>query len=164
MLVSSQVPEDVLKAGENGTVQLEMGSGTVFTLTPVEASAFWKQSDKVSVRTRIGDTNLNNGATATSGSSLMLSTMKNTKQYSMPMAAFSWKSDVSGDEAAGAVGKIGRSTILLLDGKSYTPMWGITFDADLGFSTKETQEGFDLIFLVGDNDRIEDLTLTVKDQ
>ena len=43
-------------------------------------------------------------------------------------------------------------------------MWGITFDADLGFSTKETQEGFDLIFLVGDNDRIEDLTLTVKDQ
>ena len=117
----TQIPEDVLKAGENGTVQLEMGSGTVFTLTPVEASAFWKQSDKVSVRTRIGDTNLNNGATATSGSSLMLSTMKNTKQYSMPMAAFSWKSDVSGDEAAGAVGKIGRSTILLLDGKSYTP-------------------------------------------
>ena len=43
-------------------------------------------------------------------------------------------------------------------------MWGITFDADLGFSTKEEQEGFDLIFLVGDNDRIEDLTLTVKDQ
>ena len=43
-------------------------------------------------------------------------------------------------------------------------MWGITFDADLGFSTKETQEGFDLIFLVGDNDRIGDLTLTVKDQ
>ena len=116
-----QMPEEILKAGENGTVQLEMGSGTVFTITPVEASTFWKQSDKVSVRTRIGDTNLNNGATATSGSSLMLSTMKNTTQYSMPMVAFSWKGDLSGDEAAGAVGKIGRSTILLLDGKSYSP-------------------------------------------
>ena len=41
-------------------------------------------------------------------------------------------------------------------------MWGVSFDADLGFSTKETQEGFDLIFLVSNNDRIEDLTLSVK--
>ena len=114
-------PEDILTAGENGTVQLEMGSGTVFTITPADASTFWKQNDKVSVRTRIGDTNMNNGATATPGSSLLLSTMKNTRQYSMPMAAFSWKGDLSGDEAAGAVGKIGRSTILLLDGKSYSP-------------------------------------------
>ena len=114
-------PEDILTAGENGTVRLEMGSGPVVTLTPAEASAFWKQSDKVSVRTRIGDTNLNNGATATAGSSLLLSTMKNTKQYSMPMAAFFWKGDLSGDEAAGAIGKIARSTVLQLDGKSYSP-------------------------------------------
>ena len=41
-------------------------------------------------------------------------------------------------------------------------MWGVSFDADLGFSTKETQEGFDLFFLVGDNDQIEDLILSVK--
>ena len=114
-------PEDILTVGENGTVRLEMGSGTIFTITPADASAFWKQGDKVSVRTRIGDTNLNNGATATPGSSLLLSTMKNTKQYSMPMAAFSWKGDLSGEEAAGAVAKIGRSTVLLMDGKSYSP-------------------------------------------
>ncbi len=115
-------PEDILTTGENGTVRLKMGSGLVVTLTPAEANAFWKQNDKVSVRTRIGDTNLNGGSIATSGSSLMLSTMKNTKQYSMPMAAFFWKGDLSGDEAAGAISKIGRSTILQLDGKSYSPI------------------------------------------
>ena len=64
--------------------------------------------------------------------------------------------------------KMGQFVLTNKEGKEFplysVSMWGITFDADLGFSTKETQEGFDLIFLVGDNDRIEDLTLTVKDQ
>ncbi len=64
--------------------------------------------------------------------------------------------------------KMGQFVLTNKEGKELplysVSMWGITFDADLGFSTKETQEGFDLIFLVGDNDRIEDLTLTVKDQ
>ena len=64
--------------------------------------------------------------------------------------------------------KMGQFVLTNKEGKELplysVSMWGITFDADLGFSTKETQEGFDLIFLVSDNDRIEDLTLTVKDQ
>ena len=64
--------------------------------------------------------------------------------------------------------KMGQFVLTNKEGKELplysVSMWGITFDADLGFSTKETQEGFDLIFLVGDSDRIEDLTLTVKDQ
>ncbi|MBO6092806.1 MAG: leucine-rich repeat protein [Oscillospiraceae bacterium] len=64
--------------------------------------------------------------------------------------------------------KMGQFVLTDKDGKELSlysvSMWGITFDADLGFSTRETQEGFDLIFLVGDNDRIEDLTLTVKGQ
>ena len=42
-------------------------------------------------------------------------------------------------------------------------MWGVGFDAEKGtFSTFETQEGFDLLFLVGDKDRIDELALTVK--
>ena len=119
--VPAAAAEDTITAGENGTVRLEMAEGTTLTITPVEAGEFWKQSDKTSVRTRLGDTNLNSGATATAGSSLMLSTMKNTRQYSMPMAAFTWEGELSGDEAAGAVSKIGRSTVLALDGKTWSP-------------------------------------------
>ena len=41
-------------------------------------------------------------------------------------------------------------------------VWGVEFDDEKGFSTKETQEGFNLIYLVSKNIETDDLHLEMK--
>ena len=100
------------------TVQLTAPSGTKLTLTHVSADDFKAQDDGVIVNTRIGTTVHKSGSQFTEGSGLSLSNMRNTEQYEMPMVAFTYKADGSGDPAD-AIGEIGETTKLTIDGKDY---------------------------------------------
>lgn len=52
------------------------------------------------------------------------------------------------------------------EGEEYTPyllsMWGVEFDDTYGFSTKEMQEGFNLLYIVPESIELTDLSFEMK--
>ncbi len=112
---------DQLKQSADGPAVLAAEDGSAVTLTPVEAEKFKQQDDNVIVHTRIGETAHNSGSIFLPGSGLRLTNMRNTKQYAMPMVAFTFESALEFDKAADALGAIGKKATLTLEGKTYTP-------------------------------------------
>ena len=100
------------------TVQLTAPSGMELTLTHISADDFKAQDDGVIVNTRIGDTEHISGSVFTAGSGLSLSNMRNTKQFELPMVAFTYEASGEGDPAD-AIGEIGEAAVLTLDGTDY---------------------------------------------
>ena len=101
------------------TVQLTAPSGTKLTLTHVSADDFKAQDDGVIVNTRIGTTVHKSGSQFTEGSGLSLGNMRDTEQYEMPMVAFTYQADGDGDPAD-AIGEIGETATLTIDGNDYS--------------------------------------------
>lgn len=93
--------------------------GSAITLTPINAEQFKQQEDTVIVHTRIGDTAHNSGSIFRAGSGLRLSNMRDTKQYAMPMVAFTFESSLDFDKTADAIGTIGEKAVLTLEGNTY---------------------------------------------
>lgn len=108
-------------AAQSGPVEITTAAGDTLILTPLENGAFLKQSEKVTVHTRLGTTVHNSGSQFTAGSGLSLSTMKNTKQFDMPMVAFAYETKLDFDKAADAIGRIGAKATLTMDGTEYPP-------------------------------------------
>jgi len=102
--------------------EISLENGETMILTPIEASSFADQGDKVIVHTRIGDTNHNSGSTFTAGSGLRLENMRNTKQYEMPRVTFTCETGLEFSEMADALGEIGKNAVLRADGAEYTPV------------------------------------------
>lgn len=102
----------------SATVQLTAPSGVELTLTHVSADDFKAQDDGVIVNTRIGTTVHKSGSQFTEGSGLSLSNMRNTEQYEMPMVAFTYEATGDGDPAD-AIGEIGKTATLTIDGNDY---------------------------------------------
>ncbi len=112
------------QSGEAGqepsaSVELTTPSGVKLTLTHVSADDFKAQDDGVIVNTRIGTTVHKSGSQFTEGSGLSLSNMRNTEQYEKPMVAFTYEVDGGGDPAD-AIGEIGETTKLIIDGNDYS--------------------------------------------
>ena len=110
---------DTAKVPGDGFIELTTADGKSIAFTPLEAGAFKAQADKVIVHTRIGATVHNSGSQFLAGSALKLATMRNTKQYTMPMIAFRYQTALGFDEAADAIGVIGQSALLRVDGTDY---------------------------------------------
>lgn len=74
----------------------------------------------------------------------------------------------SGDIRADEITEEKTENIILKDSKGgeYKPcllgMWGVSYDDTNGFSTKEMQEGFNLLYLVPDDIELTDLSLEMK--
>ena len=117
-----KVNETAGQAGQpaDGPAVLTAEDGSALTLTPADAESFRAQADKEIVHTRIGDTAHNSDSVFKAGSALGLSNMRNTKQYAMPMVAFTYESPSDFDKTADAIGAIGEKAALTLDGKTYT--------------------------------------------
>lgn len=101
------------------TATLTAEDGSTVTLTPVNMKQFKQQDDNVIVHTRIGDTAHNSGSIFRAGSGLRLSNMRDTKQYAMPMVAFTFESSLDFDKTADAIGAIGEKAVLTLEGNTY---------------------------------------------
>lgn len=101
------------------SVQLTAPSGMELTLTHVSADDFKAQDDGVIVNTRIGTTVHKSGSQFTEGSGLSLGNMRDTEQYEMPMVAFTYQADGDGDPAD-AIGEIGETATLTIDGNDYS--------------------------------------------
>ncbi len=99
--------------------QFTASDGSMITLTPLAADEFLRQNDSVIVHTRIGTTEHNGGSRFTQGSGLKLGTMRNTKQYDMPMIAFRYTTSLDFDSAVDEIGIIGESAVLEIDGTPY---------------------------------------------
>lgn len=124
-LGESRINEDQADATANeapcgdGSVTVTTASSDSLTLTPLESGAFQAQNDNVSVLTRLGTTVHNSGSQFLAGSSLMLSTMRNTRQYAMPMVAFRYQTTLETKAAADALSSIGKTAVLTMDGTGY---------------------------------------------
>ena len=102
-----------------GPVQVTAPSGAELTLTPIEGDAFAGQDDDTSVYTRVGTTVHNGGSQFWPGSCLRLSSMRDTRQYTMPKAVFTYESSLDTDAVADAIGEIGEAAVLSLNGTEY---------------------------------------------
>ncbi|MEA5015058.1 MAG: hypothetical protein VB099_10905 [Candidatus Limiplasma sp.] len=116
---SKDAAGDTGKAPDDGSVELSTADGHTIAFIPLETGAFQAQADKVIVHTRIGATVHNSGSQFLAGSALKLANMRNTKQYAMPMITFRYQTALGFDEAAEAIGVIGQSALLTLDGTDY---------------------------------------------
>ena len=103
----------------SASVQLTTPSGVELSLTHVSADDFKAQDDGVIVNTRIGTTVHKSGSQFTEGSGLSLGNMRDTEQYEKPMVAFTYEADGNGDPAD-AIGEIGETTTLTVDGNDYS--------------------------------------------
>lgn len=104
----------------DGPAVLTAEDGSTVALTPADTENFRTQADKEIVHTRIGDTAHNSGSVFKPGSALGLSNMRNTRQYAMPMVAFTYESPSDFDKTADAIGAVGKKAVLTLDGQTYT--------------------------------------------
>ncbi len=101
----------------DGSVTIVSSSGGELTLTPMDPEAFAGQDDGVIVHTRIGTTVHSSGSQFRAGSGMRLKNMRNTVQYEKPKAVFTYDTDLELDAAADAIGEIGETAALMLDGK-----------------------------------------------
>ena len=102
-----------------GPIHITLASGNEVILTPISGGAFAEQEDNVIVNTRIGDTVHNSGSQFWAGSALRLSSMRDTKQYVMPKAVFTYESAMDSEAVIDAIGEIGGTAALILDGNNY---------------------------------------------
>ena len=100
----------------DGTVKIVTASGAELKLTPLSAEAFAEQDDGVIVNTRIGTTVHNSGSQFLAGSGMKLKNMRNTVQYKEPRTVFAYETALDLQEAADAIGEIGETAALMLDG------------------------------------------------
>ena len=111
-----------VEAEDNGApvtdsaVHITTASGAELMLTPIEAEAFAAQDDGVIVHTRVGTTVHNSGSQFLAGSGLGLGNMRNTRQYDMPRVTFTYESALDFDATADAIGEIGETAALTLNG------------------------------------------------
>lgn len=101
------------------SVTLTTAAGEKLVLSILADSAFAKQTDTIIVHTRVGTTVHNSGSLFWEGSALTLTNMRNTKQYKLPKAVFSYSISLAIDEAADALAEIAQKTMLVTGGKSY---------------------------------------------
>ena len=138
---SAEAATPAADAGDGtDTVSVIASDGSTLTLTPLAPGAFREQGDKTIVRTRIGTTVLNNGAQCLPGSKLKLSTIRQSKQYEMLLVAFSYTSTLDADAVADAIGQIGETAALTVEGQVYLPelAWILPDMACLVYDCPET--------------------------
>lgn len=92
---------------------------TTYTLTPTDAETFRAQDDKTRVMTRLGTTVHNGGSQFLAGSSMMMGTMRSTKQYDMATVAFAYEGNDDTEAAADQLASIAGSCVLVQDGTEY---------------------------------------------
>ena len=92
---------------------------TTYTLTPTDAETFRAQDDKTRVMTRLGTTVHNGGSQFLAGSSMMMGTMRSTKQYDMATVAFAYEGNDDTEAAADQLAGIAGSCVLVQDGTEY---------------------------------------------